>query len=248
MERIRVPKVPKVLDACDSGSMKTFAALVMSLVLSLPVAAQQITEPQIVVTGEGIVKATPDQAWVSIGAESRSKVSKEAQQRNAEAMTAVQQKITGFGVPKDAIRTTAIDLQMEFDYNNGKQTPRGYVARNTVEVRVDELSKLGDVLDAVVASGATTIHGLRFDVKQRAQIEAQALQAAVKNAMAKTQAIAQGANRVVDRVLKIEETGGGGEPMPMMRQYAMAKADASTPVAAGEMEIRASIRLTVAIK
>ena len=36
---------------------------------------------------------------------------------------------------------------------------------------------------------------------------------------------------------------------PMMRQYAMAKAeDASTPVAAGEMEIRAQVRLTVAIK
>ena len=103
--------------------------------------AQQPAEPQIVVTGEGVVKATPDQAWVSIGAESRSKVSKDAQQRNAEAMTAVMQKLAAFGIPKDAIKTTAIDLQMEFDYNNGKQTPRGYVARNTVEVRVDDLAK-----------------------------------------------------------------------------------------------------------
>ena len=230
--------------------MKTITVLMLSLMLGATASAQPPNEPpQIIVTGEGVIKATPDQAWVSIGAENRSKISKDAQQRNAEAMTAVMQKMAAFGIPKDAIKTTAIDLQMEFDYANGKQTPRGYVARNTVEVRVDDLAKLGDVLDAVVASGATTIHGLRFDVKQREQVEAQALQSAVKNAMAKTQAIALGAGRAIDRVLKIEELSDGGGPQPMMRQYAMAKAgDASTPVAAGEMEIRAQVRLTVAIK
>jgi hypothetical protein len=152
--------------------MKTIAVALLSLSLVTSAAAQSAEPPQVIVTGEGVVKATPDQAWVSIGAEIRSKVSKDAQQRNAEVMTAVIQKIGSFGIPKDAIKTTAIDLQLEFDYANGKQTPRGYVARNTVEVRVDELSKLGDVLDAAVASGASNIHGVRFDVKQRDQLEA----------------------------------------------------------------------------
>jgi hypothetical protein len=220
----------------------------MSLSLAHAAAAQTAEPPQIIVTGEGVVKATPDQAWVSIGAESRSKVSKDAQQRNAEVMTAVIQKIGAFGIPKDAIKTTAIDLQLEFDYNNGKQTPRGYVARNTVEVRVDELGKLGDVLDAVVGSGATSIHGVRFDVKQREQLEAAALQTAVKNASAKAQAIAAGSNRAIDRILKIEEVSSGGGPVPMMRQMSMARADAATPVEAGELEIRAQVRLVVAIK
>lgn len=228
--------------------MKIPLALLSLLLCSSPAVGQTAEPPQIIATGEGVVKATPDQAWISIGAESRSKVSKEAQQRNAEVMTAVQQKIAALGISKEAVKTTAIDLQMEFDYANGRQTPRGYVARNTVEVRADDLAKLGDVLDAVVNSGATTIHGLRFDVKQRDQIEATALQSAVKNAMGKAQAIALGANRAVDRILKIEELSDGGE-RPMVRQYAMAaRADAPTPVAPGELEIRAQVRLTVAIK
>jgi uncharacterized protein len=229
--------------------MKTICVALLSLLLSSTVAVAQTADPpQVIVTGEGIIKATPDQAWISIGAESRSKISKEAQQRNADAMTAVQQKIAAFGIPKDAIKTTAIDLQMEFDYANGRQTPRGYVARNTIEVRVDELTKLGDVLDAVVSSGATMIHGLRFDVKQRDQIETTALQSAVKNAMAKAQAIATGSSRQIDRVMKIEEIADA-ERVPMMRQYTMAaRADATTPVAPGELEIRAQVRLTVAIK
>lgn len=229
--------------------MKPILIALLSLMAYPRVTVAQTAEPaQIVVTGDGVVKATPNQARITIGAESRSKTSKDAQQRNAEAMSAVQQKLLAFGIAKDAIKTTAIDLQLEFDFTDGKQTPRGYVARNTVEVRVDELPKLGDILDVVVGAGATTIHSLQFDVKERDQLVAAALQAAVKNALSKAQAIASGSGRTIDRVIRIEELGGN-EPVPMMRQFAMAtRAEASTPVAPGELEIRAQVRLTAAIK
>jgi uncharacterized protein YggE len=204
--------------------------------------------PSVVVSGEGVVRAVPDQAWVRIGAESRSKVSKEAQVRNAEAMTAVQQKLAALGLAKDAIRTIAIDLQMEYDYANGRQTPRGYVARNTVEVRVDDFAKLGDVLDAAVGSGATNLHGLRFDVKRREALEREALQLAVANAMGRAEALAAGAKRSIDRVIRIEESSiGGGPEMPVMAMRMKAE-DAGTPVAAGELEIRAQVRLVAALK
>jgi len=230
--------------------MKLIPLVLMGWSLATSAAAQTPTAepPQIIVTGEGAVKAAPDQAWVQIGAETRSKASKDAQQRNADIMTAVQQKIVSFGIAKDAIKTIAIDLQMEFDYANGRQTPRGYVARNTIEVRVDDLTKLGDVLDAAVASGAATIHGLRFDVKDRDNLEKAALQNAVQNAMGKARAVAAGSGRVIDRIIRIEEEMIGGRPEPMVRQYSMAKADAATPVSAGEIEIRAQVRLAAAIK
>jgi uncharacterized protein len=230
--------------------MNVIPIIVLSLLLATSAAAQTSdAPPQVVVTGEGVVKATPDRAWLTIGAETRSKTSKDAQQRNADAMSAVIARIATFGIPKEAIKTTAIDLQLEFDYANGRQSPRGYVARNTVEVRVDDLSKVGEVLDAVVASGATTIHGLRFDVKQRDQLEALALQGAVDNASFKAKAVTAAAGRAFDRILRIEELGSIGEPRPiMMREAAMARADATTPVVAGELEIRAQVRLTAAMK
>src|SRR5688572_4447768 len=224
---------------------------VLTLLLE-PVAHAQTTEPSsIVVSGEGVVKVTPDQAWVRIGTESRSKNSKEAQQRNAEVMAAVQQKLTALGIAKDAVKTVGIDLQPEFDYNNGRQTLRGYVARNTVEVRVDDFAKVGDVLDAAVASGATNVHGLRFDVKNRELVEEQALQRAVTDGLGKAQTIAGAAKRAVDRIIRIEEQFvGGGGPQPMMERAMMSRmaADAPTPVEAGEIEIRAMVRVTVAIK
>lgn len=229
--------------------MKLIAVALLSLLCVSPIAVAQTAEPpHVIATGEGVVEAVPDRAWITIGVESRSKTSKDAQQRTAAAMTAVQQKLGAMGLGKDAVRTTGIDLQLEFDYADGKQTPRGYVARNTIGARVDELSRLGDVLDAVVASGATQLQGLRFDVKERSGLEQAALQAAVKNATSKAQALAAGAGRAIERVIRIEEQFVGGGPEPVMRSFAMAKVDASTPVAPGQIEIRAHVRLTAALK
>ena len=226
-----------------------FIALLLAILTSQsPVTADP---PSIVVSGEGVVKVTPDQAWVRIATESRSKNSKEAQQRNADVMTAVQQKIAALGIPKDAVKTVGIDLQPEFDYQNNRQTLRGYVARNTIEVRIDDFAKVGDVLDAAVGSGATNVHGLRFDVKNRDAVEQQALQRAVASGMEKAQTIAAAAKRGVDRIIRIEEQFvGDGGPRPMMERAVMSRmaADAPTPVEAGEIEIRAMVRVTVAIK
>lgn len=206
--------------------------------------------PVVIASGQGVVKVAPDQAWVRIGAESRSRNPKDAQQQNAQAMSAVQQKVAALRIPPDAVTTVAIDLQQEYDYANGRQTPLGYVARNTIEVRVDDLAKIGEVLDAAVGSGATLLHGLRFDVKRRDDLEREALQKAVAAAVARAESMATGARRTLDRILRIEESfAGGGAPEPMMMQRGMAaRVEASTPVSAGEIEIRAQVRLTASLK
>lgn len=208
--------------------------------------------PVVVVRGEGIVRSAPDQLWIRIGAESRSKNPKEAQAMNAEAMTAVQNRLAAAGIARDAIRTIAVSLQQEFDYASGRQIPRGFVARNTIEVRVDDLAKSGEVMDASVGSGATSIQGLRFDVKQRDTLEREALKRASADAMARAEAAASGVKRSIDRVLRIEEGGARFiPPQPMERSFATAAGAApapATPIAEGEIEIRAQVTLTVAIK
>ena len=138
-------------------------------------AAPAMDPPVVVVQGEGVVRKAPDQALVRIGAESRARNPKEAQATNAEAMSAVQQRLTAAGIAKDAVRTVVVSLQQEFDYANGRQTPRGYAARNIIEVRVDDLARLGEVMDASVGSGATSIQGLTFDLKDRKATEREAL-------------------------------------------------------------------------
>lgn len=209
------------------------------------------TEPVVVVVGEGQVTAVPDRAWITIGAESRAPSPREAQRRNNELMRPVQEKLRGAGLPADAIRTTGYDVQYEWDFVNNKRVGRGYVARNTIEVRVDSIDRVGDLLEIAAGSGATALGGIRFDIKDQAKLEREALRLAVLDARAKADAAAAGAGRSIDRILRVEEQGVDVPPMPvrMMRQSAQAaQADFAPPISAGQMEIRARATVTVVLK
>ena len=206
--------------------------------------------PVIVTTGEGVVKRAPDRVWVSIAAESRAKSPRDAQRANADAMNAVLATLKTLGLSGDVVRTSGYDLQPEYDYANGRQTLRDYVARNMVEVRIDDMTRAGDVLDAAVGSGATSVSGIRFDLKDRAGAEREALRLAVEDARARANAAASGAGVRVERVIRIEEqrvTIPEPRPMPMVRTMAM-QADAATPITPGELEIRATVTMTSAVR
>jgi hypothetical protein len=231
-------------------------SLIFALMLSAtPALAQQALPqgpPVIVTTGEAVVKRAPDRAWVTIGAESRAKTAAEAQRLNTDAMTAVIDRIKSSGVAPDAIQTTGYNLQPEFDYANGRQTLRGYVARNHVQVRIDTLAKTGDVIAAAVATGATNVTGVRFDLKDRDAVEREALRLAVQDARGRANAAASGAGMAVDRVIRVEEQRDVNDPpRPMPMNMAMMEsraAQVAVPVEAGEIEVRARVTLTAAIK
>jgi uncharacterized protein YggE len=225
--------------------------LVVAVQTPTPAPASPNEGPVVITTGEGVVKQAPDRLWVSIAAESRSKTPKDAQRANADAMKTVLDRVKGLGLPDDAIRTTGYDLQPEFDFANGKQTLRGWLARNSIEVRVDDIARAGDVLDAAVASGATNVSGVRFDLKDRSSAEREALRIAVADARRRADSAAAGAGMKVDRVLRIEEHRGmTPEPRPMMmaRQSMMADSAGAPPIVAGEIEVRVSVTLTSSIK
>lgn len=227
--------------------------LLLALV-AVPAAAQPPipAEPMVTVTGEGVVKAAPDVAWVTFAVESRSKDPKAAQAQTAKAMTSVQQQLLAAGVPKDAIRTLSYDLHLESDWVDGKQVTRGYVARNAIEVRLDDLTRVGEIIDVAITNGATAVQNVRFDLKERESLEREALKRATADARARAEAAASGAGLSLARVMRIEEPGSGGGPQPpmpmMMRESAQDARAASTPVIPGELEIRAHVRLTATLK
>jgi uncharacterized protein YggE len=206
-------------------------------------------QPTVVTQGQAIVTARPDRAFVTIAAESRSRNSAEAQKLNAAAMTTVLQQIEKAGVPKDAVRTTGYELHPEFDYQNGRQTFRSYLARNTVEVRLDDIDRVGVVIDAAVTGGATTIAGIRFDVRNRPALERDALRQAVADARARAEAAAAGAGATIDRIVRIEESGAPEMPRPLMRMASQAvERDAATPVEPATIEIQARVTLTASLR
>ena len=183
-------------------------------------------------------------------AESRAGNPREAQRRNVDAMTPVLDKLRAAGIPADAIRTVGYDLQQEWDFVKNQRVSRGYVARNTIDVRVDAIDRVGELLEIAVGSGATSVGGIRFDLKDRAKLEREALRLAVVEARADADAAAAAAGLAIARVLRIDAQRNQGGPVPMPR-VAMMREQANSeapPISAGQMEIRAQVTLTSILK
>ena len=206
----------------------------------------------VITSGEGLVTAVPDRAWITVSAESRASSAREAQKRNTEAMNPVIDKLKAAGIPADAIRTIGYDVQYEWDMVNNRRVGRGYVARNTVDVRIDAVDRVGEYLEIAVGSGATSLGGIRFDLKDRAKLEREAVRLAVIDARGKADAAAAGAGRTIERILQIQEAGVSVPiPMPRVAMREAAQADFSAgapPISLGQTEIRARVTLTAQLK
>lgn len=211
-----------------------------------PAAAQV---PTLITRGEATLRRSPDQAMLVAAVLTRARSPREAQQQNAAVMASVHQRLSALGLPKDALRTLGYSIQQEFDFPDGRRVARGYAAHNAVEVRIDAIDRVGEILDAAVQAGATSVDGIRFELKDRSAAEREALRLAVVDARARADAAAAGAGRVVDRVLRIDDSR-----QPQVRGPMMMAAEArlggqpETPVAPGLIEIHADVTLTVSIK
>jgi len=234
---------------------KALSLLALALVAVPPPALAQAPAPDraalVTVSGTGIVSRAPDVAYVVFVAESRNERPGVAQRDAAAAMTAVHDRLRAAGVAEDALRTLSYDLSPEYEFVENRRRLDGYVARNRLEVRVDEVGRVGELVDAGVTAGATSIEGLRFDVKDRAAAEREALRAATADAWARAQAAAAGIGRVLDRVVRIEEPGlappvGPREVMAM--RVAAPQAEPAPPIVSGDIEIRARVTLTAALR
>jgi hypothetical protein len=234
-------------------------ALVLTGLSAAPARAQQPppypSQPPtstIVARGEAVIKRAPDRAWLTVATETRDGRAAEARRRAAEVMSEVQRAIRDAGVPADAIRTTGFSLTPEIHYDEGRGEIRGYVVRNRIEVQVDDLDRLGPIIDAAQGgnNAGLSIIGPRFGLRDELAAETDALRQAVTVARARAEAMAAGAGRSLGPIVRIEEHPEmqrfPGPEMATMRMSAAA--DSETPIAPGEIEVRASVTLSAEIR
>jgi len=234
---------------------RTILVAALATAFVVPVLAQEPKDPPSISTqGQASFKLPPDIAWVFVMSEARAPKPGEAQRKAAEGMVGVQSALKAIGITANAFKTSQYSLQPETEFVNGSSRVKGYVARNTLEVRVDDIDKLGAVIDAAGASGAASVSGMRFDIKNRATIEHDALTAAAKDALVRARAIAAGLGRELGGVIRVEDQRMySAQPMERMSVQAgiaggRGGAAPQTPVEPGEIEVRAMMTVVVAIK
>lgn len=195
------------------------------------------------VTGTATVQATPDVAYVTLGAQTTANQSAKAASDNAAVMQKIQKVVKQQGIADSDVKTVQYSVEPIYDYSSGKQVFKGYQATNLIRITVKDLSKVGKLLDGCTEAGANLVQGVTFSVLNEDALRAQALELAAKNATSKATAIAKGLNVKLGEPINVTESGA-----PVIRPLMMTKAAApETPVNPGQIEVDASVTVLYAI-
>ena len=224
--------------------------LLAASALAAPAAAEvQVASsgPIVELTVNENVEAEPDLVTVSAGVTTQARTAVEAMAANATQMTAVIDRIKQLGIAERDIQTTGISLGAMYDYNQQtqRQVFRGYQASNRVSVKLRQIDRTGEVLDALVAAGATDLGGPDWSIDDDTAARAQARRQAMETARAQALEYARAAGYSDVRLLEISETIASQPPMPFLRQVRAEAADAGgTRAQPGMVQAGVTVRVS----
>jgi len=228
-------------------------ALGMAAVVSFALmgAAGQVqaagAERTLTVTGHGEATGIPDQAQISAGVVSQGDTAAAALAADSQAMNAVMDALKRQGVPEKLIQTSNFSVSPLYPDNpGGARKVTGYEVTDTVTVTLQDISRIGPVLDSLIAAGANQSYGLQFGFRDPKPLLGEARGEAVRDAMYKAYAFAGAAGVKLGAIQSIGEGEGGG-PRPLMRAMAFA-AQKPTPISAGQESVSADVTITWELK
>ena len=222
-------------------------AVIMWGVLATVVQAQE-TNPGITVNGESVVSQAPDMARISLGVSERAPSASEAMANTSEKVRGILAKLDTLQVAGLDRQTSGLYLRPVYDEQSrdGSTSVQvvGYEAGNTVRVTVRDLTKLGLLMDMVVAEGANDFNGLQFGIRDNSQSLLEARKNAVADAIARATQLAEAAGVKLGDVISMSESSQGFRPMEM-RMSQMKSMD--TPIETGEVDVRVQVTVHFAI-
>lgn len=237
--------------------MKCFALAGSLLLLAVASPAAADDEPgRIRVIGRASQEVAPDFASVEIGVESRGATPAAALDAASQAAKGIVATAKELGVAEADIGTSAVTLQPRIknvrlpDGTMGERED-GYTASNRVRVRLAEMGRLGELMRRTLDSGANRIQGISFGLRDPAAADAAVQVAAVKDAKAQAERIAEATGVKLGSVIAIDSPPRTESPRPMPYGLAMKAAAprgrTAVPVEAGSIETSAEVDAVFAI-
>jgi uncharacterized protein YggE len=223
---------------------------------ALGTAAADDVSPRIRVTGEGSANVAPDMAILELAVLREAQTARAALDANSAAMGEVLSSMGDLGVADRDLQTSNFSIQPKYTHppvksSGERRAPEivGYKVRNSLTVRVRDISKVGEILDKSVSLGVNQGGNIRFTNDDPSAAITRARAEAVESAMAKANTLADAAGVDVGDILEISEQSYSPRPQPMARaEMMMASASDSVPIATGENVYKVVVSVTFLIE
>lgn len=218
---------------------------------STPAQAQDDARRTVSVSGEGTVRAMPDQAVVRFGIVTQAEEAEAARSQNATEARNAMNAVRELGIPEEDMRMETLRLQPQREYNRKKQTyeEKGFEATRQVVVELDTLDVLPQLIARVVQQGANRLEGVDYQLSNEDEVRNEALRSAAQAARQKAQLLTESLDTSLGDVHQISEQSFNyrTESQPrMMKMSEAAQADAEAEpeaYAAGEIEVSAQVQV-----
>ncbi len=206
--------------------------------------------PSVTAQGSSVIKVTPDLVTVNVLIETKGADAQIAQDKNSQIRDAVISDLKKLGYTDADIKLGYYNIGPDYEWTTDKQTLKGYVARQEIIVKTKDFTKVSQIVDSVIDSGALVSY-INFEISDSKQSEfkAQALQQASADAKAKAQSTAAGLNKKLGRLVSVQNQDFH-YPGPMVK-YAMEDSssgggvaqarDAAANLSPQDIEVTASV-------
>lgn len=203
----------------------------------------------VTVGGQGMVKAGPDEAVLTVMVENDAPDAAQALATNSEQMTKVLARLKAEGLDDSAVQTAnvAVYPNRRYDPNTGQETLEGYRASNSIRVTLTDLTKVGGIFAAATEAGANNVMGPEWRLNDDTAAVSQALDEAFSKARAKAEALAAAAGLKLGDLVLMQESGSTTPPVlydQRAEAYAAADSLKAVPINPLDLEINASVTLT----
>ena len=206
--------------------------------------------------GEAERDIIPDTVEVHIVIETQGEDKIQIGNENAAISRKVMNGIRSLGVSEVDIQTLNYNINPKYDYIKGKRVQDGFIASNSLKIKLDRIYLVGDVIAVGIENGATRIGNVQYSIDKNTEeeIKSELLKEATENARRKAESIASGLNVKLGKIVSVSEGSVIYRPY-FLESDTIAKAE--TAVAEGvavpeinprELTIRANVNVVYYIK
>ena len=238
-------------------TLKTLA-FAAAMVIAAPAMAQSETRGTLLsINAQGVSEAAPDMATITVGVLASGRTAHEAQAENSRQMQALIGALHEQGIEDRDVQTASISVSPQFARRDNRRAITGYLASNSIRVRVRDLAATGRILDVVAAAGGDMANGIVLSFQDPdAQLDA-ARQDAIADATRRAHLYAQALGMRVQRVIAVSEPGASEQLMltatlttdALLNELPQAMvALPSPPIAPGEIVTRVSVNVTFELR
>jgi uncharacterized protein YggE len=213
------------------------------------------TERTLTTVGHARILVAPDRARLQAAVVTEDATPVAALQANNGLMHAVHDAIARLGIPFENVETNDVSVEPVDPNQYAERPPPGprvirYHVENTVTVRTEDLTRVADIMGTLVTAGANQIRDVRFEVKDSDRYLEEARVAAIKDAHARAERMADAAGVTLGPVIRIGSGTRGTEEIPetVLITGSLISSTTRVPVIAGKREINADVTVVYRIR